>query len=230
MQRKVQRKKSFSLSFTGQPVHLRVPKNGKNHLLFSPVKKRGRREEREKIDESFERGREFFELSRSRRLCLFLFLSHSLITSFTAHFTAREAKIRWFSSVVEHWSCKPGVPSSTLRNQLLFFLEAEGGWGGEREKREKKEMKALRGGESSSLSFLVLDDFVSLSSLAPSHHLAYDSLRRSSPLPDVTFPQCFRERRREAASPSHNRERKSDRESAREEAARFSSKTPSSTL
>ena len=105
-------------------------------ITFFFEKKKGEKErEEEEMKALKERERKnspFF----GRLSSLSLFLSFSAFSP-RLQLTSplkRKKQIRWFSSVVEHWSCKPGVPRSNLGiSFVFFFFEAKwcacvGGW------------------------------------------------------------------------------------------------------
>ena len=99
-------------------------------ITFFFEKKKGEKErEEEEMKALKERGRErnFFFLSSDD---FRLFLSFSLSSAFSPRLQLtsplkRKKQIRWFSSVVEHWSCKPGVPRSNLGISFSFFFGSQ---------------------------------------------------------------------------------------------------------
>lgn len=116
-------------------------------ITFFFEKKKGEKEREEEEMKALKEGERKNSPFFGRLSSLSLFLSFSAFSP-RLQLTSplkRKKQIRWFSSVVEHWSCKPGVPRSNLGiSFVFFFFEAKwcacvGGWvcggGGERRKR-----------------------------------------------------------------------------------------------
>ena len=105
-------------------------------ITFFFEKKKGEKEREEEEMKALKEGEKEFSLLRTTFVSFSLSLFLRILTP-RLQLTSplkRKKQIRWFSSVVEHWSCKPGVPRSNLGiSFVFFFLEAKwcacvGGW------------------------------------------------------------------------------------------------------
>ena len=93
-------------------------------ITFFFEKKKGEKEREEEEMKALKEGERKNSPFFGRLSSLSLFLSFSAFSP-RLQLTSplkRKKQIRWFSSVVEHWSCKPGVPRSNLGISFVFFF------------------------------------------------------------------------------------------------------------
>ena len=93
-------------------------------ITFFFEKKKGEKEREEEEMKALKEGEKEFSLLRTTFVSFSLSLFLRILTP-RLQLTSplkRKKQIRWFSSVVEHWSCKPGVPRSNLGISFVFFF------------------------------------------------------------------------------------------------------------